>query len=409
MSAHCNVTSVDRESHLVASETFATQAASKTLHVVTLTPFYPLDGDEGFGCFVAEPLAELAKAGVNHTIFWTTPFYRQRRRTNRGAAPARAIRYYCLPKGIGLASAGAFLFGSLVGAVRTLARQRPIDMIHAHGALPCGHAASLLSRELGIPYVVTVHGLDAYLTRQVKGIPGRWCERISRMTYEAARRVICISERVREEVQERSHCWTEVVYNGVDVERFSPSPQARETGPVILSIGDLIPSKGHDLLLRVIAGLRERFPEVRCEIVGTGRERERLVRLAADLHLGDRLSLPGRLSRMQIAERLRHCTVFVLPSRYEGLGCVYLEAMAVGKPIVGCNGQGIAEIVRNGENGFLVEPNNLEQLVDVVARVLGDRAVRQRVATAGHRTVLQHLTLSRQAEELARIYRECAG
>jgi teichuronic acid biosynthesis glycosyltransferase TuaC len=409
MSAHCNVTSVDRATHLAASEILFTQAATKGLHVVTLTPFYPLEDDEGFGCFVAEPLAALSKAGISNTVFWATPFYRQRKRTNREAAAASVIRYCCLPKGIGLASAGAFLFGSLVGTVRKMVRQNPVDLIHAHGALPCGHAASLLSRELGIPYVVTVHGLDAYATNQVRGMPGRWCERVSRMTYEGARRVICISERVQEEVQKGSNCWTEVVYNGVDVESFSPSPEMSETGAVILSIGDLIPIKGHNLLLRAIAALRERVPEVRCEIVGTGPEREKLARLAAELCIGDRVSFLGRLSRMQVADRVRRCMVFALPSRYEGLGCVYLEAMAAGKPVVGCSGQGIAGIVRNGENGLLIEPGNLEQLVAALARVLQDHALRQRVAAAGHRIVHQHLTLAQQAEHLARIYRECAG
>ena len=103
-----------------------------------------------------------------------------------------------------------------------------IDLIHAHGPLPCGHAAMLLSAELGLPYVVSVHGLDAFSTEQVSGRAGAWCRRISQRVYRSSRRVICVSEHVREQVLEGTGptCRTSVVYNGVDPELFSPGARA---------------------------------------------------------------------------------------------------------------------------------------------------------------------------------------
>ena len=105
---------------------------------------------------------------------------------------------------------------------------------------------------------------------------------------------------------------------------------------------------------------------------------------------------------------MRRCVVFALPSRYEGLGCVYLEAMATGKPAIGCRGQGIAEIIRHGSNGFLVGPDNEKELALALAMLLRDKPRRDALGSAARDAVLDRLTLAHQAENFARIYRECA-
>ncbi len=137
------------------------------MHVLTLTPFYPSAGNDASGCFIAEPLECLSQFGVECSVMAVQPWYRERVRTTPLAVPATWIRYFALPYGLGLSSAGAFLSAGLLSKVRDLHRVRPIHLIQAHGALPCGHAARLLSRKLRIPFVVTVHGLDAFMTNQV--------------------------------------------------------------------------------------------------------------------------------------------------------------------------------------------------------------------------------------------------
>jgi hypothetical protein len=159
----------------------------RALHVLTLTPFYPTDQDDAVGCFVSDPLAWLARAGVHNTVFAVQPFYRGAVGASESAIPARWLRYLSFPGGFGLPSAGAFLFGRLVSQVRKLHASQHIDLIHAHGPLPCGHAAMLLSAELNIPYVVSVHGLDAFSTVQVSGRAGAWCRRISQRVYRSSR------------------------------------------------------------------------------------------------------------------------------------------------------------------------------------------------------------------------------
>jgi glycosyltransferase involved in cell wall biosynthesis len=338
------------------------------------------------------------------------PFYRVRQELSSTGSAAHWLRYFSLPGGFGLSTAGAFVFARIVGRVREMLRSEHIDLIHAHGALPCGHAAMFLSGELKIPFVVSVHGLDAFSTVQVGGRPGEWCRRISQKVYSSSRRVICISEHVREAVLEGmgKNCRTSVVYNGVDPDLFSPgSPMSSET-TTILSVGNLIPIKGHEYLIRAVTSLAIEFPAVELEIIGDGPEARRLETLVRELKIEPRVHFRGRQSRAQVTEAMKRCMVFALPSRYEGLGCVYLEAMATGKPAIGCRGQGIAEIIRHGSNGFLVGPDNEKELAFALAMLLRDKPRRDALGLAARDTVLDRLTLAHQAENLARIYRDCA-
>ncbi len=401
---------------VLAQSVGRTGAHRKPIHLLTLTPFYPSERDEAGGCFVSEPLEVLATIGVTNTVFAVQPFYREKHCPRTSAVPSEWLRYFSLPGGFGLPTAGAFLFARIVGRVRKLQRWQRIDLIHAHAALPCGHAAMLLSTELGIPYVVSVHGLDAFSTEQVGGRAGQWCRRISQRVYRSSRRVICISEHVRELVLEGigRAARTSVVFNAVDPELFSPGSEADSGGPAnvsqsILSVGNLIPIKGHAVLIRAVASLAGDFPALALEIIGEGPELSRLQALARELHISDRVRFLGRQPRHEVAAAMRRCMLFALPSRYEGLGCVYLEAMATGKPVIGCRGQGIAEIIQHGTNGFLVGPENERELALALAMLLRDESRRRSLGRAARDTVLERLTLAQQAETLARIYGESAA
>jgi teichuronic acid biosynthesis glycosyltransferase TuaC len=381
--------------------------AKGLLHVLTITPFYPKVGNESGGCFVAEPLAELSKAGVQSSVFAVEPFYRPKPHTSTSSSPNDAwYRYPALPGGFGLASSGSGLFVRLRAPAEKLHARSPIDVIHAHGALPCGHAAELLSRHLKIPFVVTVHGLDAFSSRQVSGWPGAKCVRVSRRVYGAARRVIGVSRRVCDVVQDGtggiSAAW--VVYNGVDPSLFTPGSDPAQ--PVLLSVGNLIPTKGHELIVHTLAALLPEFPDLTWEVIGEGPELNRIRALAERLGVLNSVRFQGRRNRSDVAEACRQCTVFVLPSRYEGLGCVYLEAMASGKVAIGCRGQGIEEIIQHGRNGWLVGPDSVEELAAALSSLLGSRALRESIAAQGRETVLAGFTVRHQAERLAAVYRK---
>ena len=380
---------------------------SKLMHVLTLTPFFPSADDDGAGCFVAEPLPWIQQFGISNTVIAAQPFYRDTR-ARKSSAHVHWAPFFAIPSNAGLPSAGRFLYSNIVRRVRAIHCSDPVALIHAHSALPCGHAAALLKHELGIPFVVSVHGLDAYSDRQAGRFIGGLCARVSRWVYNSARCVICVSKKVEDGVRERTagNARTEVVYNGVDSELFSP---AQNQGETLLSIGNLTPIKNHELLLRAFAAVSANFPNLRCEIIGDGPERRRLEGLTDRLNLTGRISFLGKQTRIQVAEAIRRCAVFALPSCYEALGCVYLEAMACGKPVVACRGQGIAELIEHGSNGWLVGSDSLDEMVSALNLLLGNAELRDRIGRAARTTMVNGFTLEHQAGRLAEIYRKCVA
>ena len=374
------------------------------MRVLTLTPFYPSAADDAQGCFVAQPIKAMESLSITSVVIAAQPFYRGKLAPSSGA-PATWVRYFSIPGRWGLSTAGAFLFARLLPLVRRMHASNAIDLIHAHAPLPAGHAARLLSRELGIPYVVTVHGLDAFSTVQAGGVAGKWCERVSRAVFSSATRVLCVSNRVKEEVEAGApSANTLVVYNGVDTEMFHPGNTADAS--TILSIGNLIPVKGHDILIRALADVAREHAALKLEIIGTGPEEESLRQLARNLGIADRVTFLGRQSRKRVAEALQRCSIFALPSRYEGLGCVYLEAMASAKPVVACRGQGIVELIQNGKNGLLIEPGGVDQLGHALRALLENSNLREQMGNAGRQTVLHGFRLADQAHQLAAVYED---
>ncbi len=397
----------------------ANGAGRSSIHVLTLTPFFPSAGDEVSGCFIADSIWQLEQSGVASRVVAALPIH-YRRREPDPSAPADWVRYPQIPGNLGLSSAGRWLYLRLraLEMVRRRNRETPIDLIHlihAHSALPCGQAAALLSRHLNIPFVVTVHGLDVFNTCFVGGAGVEWRRRASINVYRAASQVICISERVRRALQNgmQKDVRSTVVYNGTDTDFFSPAPAATGVAAEqeILVVGNLIVDKGHELVLRAVRQLAASFPQLHCRIVGEGPDRDRLEALTEELGIAQCVQFEGRKSRAEVAAAMRACSVFVLPSRYEGLGCVYLEAMACGKPVIACRGQGIDEVIEQGKNGWLIPSwvtptEGCDQVAQALSALLRSPELCARLGASARETILNRLTLSQQAEHLVKIYAE---
>ncbi|HTR22900.1 MAG TPA: glycosyltransferase [Terriglobales bacterium] len=384
------------------------------VHVLTLTPFFPSRENEISGCFVKESLDFLQGEGVTSTVIAVSPFHYPKR-SSASQSSAEWVRYAQIPGTFGLSGAGRLLGARLSRSVADLHRRKPIDVIHAHGALPCGHAASILARRLRVPYVVTVHGLDVFNTCYVDGMASDWRRRASVAVYQGANTVVCISPKVQEILRdgmpEVSSC---VIYNGANPDLFAPeSNGSRQTvlsdrntpQHELLIVGNLIPSKGQELVFRAIHRIASAFPELQCWVVGEGPDRARLEQLAAGLGIRNQIHFAARESRAEVADAMRRCSAFVLPSRNEGLGCVYLEAMACGKPVIGCRGQGIEEIIEHGKNGWLVSGDDVDELAQVLTTLLQSPELSVQIGRAARQTILDGLTLSHQAHNLATLYR----
>jgi glycosyltransferase involved in cell wall biosynthesis len=378
--------------------------------VLTLTPFYPHRTDEADGSFVAEPLAHLSEFNIRSTVIVARPISRSNFEASQFAPANILVRYPQLPGRAAYGSWGLMIYARIFRLVARLHREQPVDVIHTHAALPGGQSAAMIARRLKIPFVNTTHGLDAFSTRREKGLSRWWCDRVSRYVYKSARQNICVSRAVSREIVKvlGESVKTTIVYNGVDTEMFAPSREI-DNGPraTILSVGRLVPDKGQDLVLRAIAILREKHPAISYEVIGDGPDEARLAALAQELGIRERVIFPGRTNRQGVADAMKRCSVFALPSSDEALGCVYLEAMATAKPVIACRDQGIEEIIRDGENGLLIEPDNVGQLAGALDTLLKDASARERIGERARKTTLEGLTLTDQARHLNEVYREC--
>jgi teichuronic acid biosynthesis glycosyltransferase TuaC len=385
--------------------------AARPIHVLTLTPFYPSDHDEIEGSFVAEPLEGISEFNISSTVISAKPSAFGTFKDREHGPTAIRIRHPQVPGKSAYASWGVLLYARVARLVRRLHRDRHIDLIHAQASLPCGLTAALLSRRLQIPFVVTIHGLDVFSTGREHGLLRWWVDRGSRFVFRKAAMNICVSEAVRRNLVDvmGSLARTTVIYNGVDTSLFTPPDNYDDSSSTILSVGRLVPDKGHELVLRALAKLAPNFPDLRYQIIDGGPERARLLALSRELEIADRVEFIDRQPRVAIAEAMQRCTVFALPSQDEAMGCVYLEAMASAKPIIGCRGQGIEEIIRHGENGWLIRPGNLNDLTQGLLALLNDSELRKRMGLEARKTIVDELTLEHQRAELNHLYRECVS
>lgn len=160
-------------------------------------------------------------------------------------------------------------------------------------------------------------------------------------------------------------------------------PAAPDGPPTILAAAHMYARKSLDVLVRAASLLRDRWGAVKVRIAGVGPERERWETLSRSLGLADRVTFLGHVSRARLAAEYHACAIFCHPSRQEGFGIVFLEAMAAGKPIVACRSAAVPEVVLDGRTGLLVEPGDPSALADALTSLLEDHTVRRRLGEAG--------------------------
>ncbi len=291
------------------------------------------------------------------------------------------------------------VFPRLLAIVR---RERP-DLLHAHTRVT-QVLAWAAHRLTGIPFVTTCHGLYRLrLGRRYFRCWGRWVMAISKPTLQR----LVTQYRLAPPHQ------AILIWNGIDVGRFSERPRPEEVerfrqanglrgGPVIGAIARLSPVKGLDLLLKVTPSLLKDFPGLQVLLVGDGPAREELVRLAYDLGIADRvvISHPVEDTRVPLAT-LR---AFVAPAWREGFGLAIVEAMAAGVPVVATDAGGPSEIIRDGVSGFLMSPGDSVTLERTLRTLLQDEAVRERVIERARGEAAARFNLDRVVQEVEGVY-----
>lgn len=173
--------------------------------------------------------------------------------------------------------------------------------------------------------------------------------------------------------------------------------------PSLLFAGGNFYRKGLDTVVRALRAVAREAPDVHLHVAGEDRAAARIRRLTERLGVAARVGFLGRLPAEEMALAMASVDAFVMPSRTEALGLVYLEAMRAGTPVISGDVGGVTEIVRDGDSGLTVPPEDPEALASAVLRIHGDRELRARLARGG-RAVLAERTPRRLADETLAVY-----
>lgn len=231
-----------------------------------------------------------------------------------------------------------------------------VDIIHAHSAFWGGISAAYVAKKYNIPFVLTEHS-SLKNSRYIKESYFKYIKE----AYDNADVLIAVGNGLKKELQDYTDNDVKVIHNLVDFSKFKVSKCKPHKGIRLFSLAYLVEGKGMEALIKAF---NEAFKgkDVTLKIGGDGEKREELEKLIKELNLQDQVELLGLVSRENVVKELNNCDGFVLASEHETFGVVYIEAMALGKPVLGTKNGGAEDIIKD-YNGMLIENKNHNALV----------------------------------------------
>jgi phosphatidylinositol alpha-1,6-mannosyltransferase len=274
-----------------------------------------------------------------------------------------------------------------------------------------------IRRKLGIPYIGFTHGLE--LTGTL--VPG-----MLRHIGRDAAMLTAVSEWARDALG-KSFGWEnrmELLPSGIDTDTFRPDVSdaavrerhALGSAPVVCCVSRLVARKGQDMLIRALPAVARVVPDVKLLIVGSGPYDGELKKLAAATSVTDRVLFAGAAPYAELPAYFRAGDVFAMPCRLrwfgfdvEALGAVFLQAAAVGRPVIAGDSGGAPEAVLPGKTGLVVDPTRPEPLAEAIVALLTDRPRATAMGMAGAEWVHKEWTWERMSDRLKAIVQRITG
>ncbi len=246
---------------------------------------------------------------------------------------------------------------------KKIIKNEKIDLIHSHYAAPQGFLGAILGKKCNIPTVLTLHGSD--VLNLSKSSLGKY---FFNYAVHNSEKIICVSEFLKHNLKTNFNIDSNVIYNGFDEELFNPSDNDKNYG---LFVGSLVEQKGIFYFLESIKNIDFNF-----KIIGGGPLYNKILDF---IKLNDikNVELLGPKTQNEVSEYLKNCSFLVLPSISEGLGMTIIEAFACKKAVIGTNVGGIPELIKDGINGYIVNPKNTKALEDKINMLVNDKKLRK--------------------------------
>jgi glycogen synthase len=284
------------------------------------------------------------------------------------------------------------------------------DVLHCHGVYPSGYVGASFSRITGVPFLITPHGGDLKTNGNGSIINERVTLRI-RKTLSSVHAITAISSDIRKRILDLGGAPEKVhlIANGIFLNEFGPLTVCQEMADTknryIFYLGRLEKDKGVDVLIKAFFEVKKKHPDIRLKIGGDGKEMDSLKGLADKLEIGHSVDFLGIVRGNLKIQLLREALCLVCPSKREAFGIVNVEAFASGVPVVASRVGGIPDIVIDGYNGLLVEPDNPIDLAENIDAILRDHKLRQRFAKNALKSA-SHYDWSLKVKEYISVYQD---
>ena len=296
-----------------------------------------------------------------------------------------------------------------VADLMNLFRRECIDVVHSHEFAMASYA-TVAARLSGLPSIITLHSAGAFLKSGRTRTAMRWAIRtadVATTISDATRDAIVDSLRLQ-------GSGLQTIPNGVPIPEGDGSGVRSELGvdeavSLILAVGNLYPVKGHDILIRALALVAQRKPDLPwvAAIAGRGEEHASLLALADSFGLSERVKFLG--VRSDIGALLNGADIFVQPSRSEGMPLAVIEAMRAGLPVIASDVGGLREMIASGADGELVPAEDPQELASRLERLLEHPRERARLGRAARVSSGDRFGVESMVEQYLQLYLSLSG
>ena len=263
------------------------------------------------------------------------------------------------------------------------------------------------AKSLGLPSVVTVHGVLAYRGFAVNSMQRIYLHTLGSEVFKRADRVICLTRGDAGEIVKLG-CNPEkirLVPNAIDTERFRPGKKQDDN--LITWVGRFVPEKGVQYLIEAARIVANEFRDVRFILVGYGPLETKIMKLAFDHGLLNKfVFFTGALDRDEVAKVLGKSRIFVFPSLKEGLPVSVLEAMASGLSVIGSDIEGINDVISDQYNGLLVPSKNPKALASAISTLLNDRSLGKKMGKNARQSMTEKYSWDIVSNKIEKVYYE---
>ncbi len=392
------------------------------MNILILSNLYPRPHDPSYGIFIHRQVMGLQRLGHQVTVISPVPWAPKILHFNAkwrsyGLAPDQVNwegvkiyypRFLRIPGAWFRALAGLIIYLSTRSIVEHLHKNRPFDVIYSNILLPDGLAGVYLGQKFNLPTICMVRGSDI-ITAPYENFINR---HFSKTVICRTKQIVAVSQALKQLIEHlvKPAKPVQVVYNGVDAEKFKTLEMKKEFAslqPYLLFVGRDIRRKGLKDLINAFFHITDKI-EHNLVVIGPTQDEVWELEPEKTNLLGNRLIVAGVLAPNEIPDYMANCEALILPSYSEGLPNVVLEAMACAKPVIATNVMGTPEAVIESVTGILVPPGDPVNLAEAIYALVNDPDSACKMGAQGRQRVVNEFSWTRNAAKMISIYQKAS-